>query len=135
MLIMTKKEMFAEIINLAIANDRVDIVDFANKEIGLIEKRANVETQAQKARKEERRILKNQIANFFVENPHKEFQASYIAEALKLSTQKIVPILKELTTEDTVVRFEIKRKAYYVLNPDKDLDDIEGIEEEEEEEE
>lgn len=123
--------MFVEIINLANANDRADIVDFAQKEIGLIEKRANTETKAQKARKDERRILKIRIANFFVENPHKEFQASYIAEALELNTQKIVPVLKELMTENTIVRFEIKRKAYYVLNPDKDLDDIEGIKEEE----
>ena len=111
---MTKKDMFNEIIALATANEREDIVDFAKKEIELLNKRATTETKADKEKKAEKEKLTESIIELLT-NTNEAYTTMNIANAIGISPQKATPIMKTLT-ENNKVRFEIQKgKKYYSL--------------------
>ena len=106
--------MFNEIIALATANEREDIVDFAKKEIELLNKRATTETKADKEKKAEKEKLTESIIELLT-NTNEAYTTMNIANAIGISPQKATPIMKTLT-ENNKVRFEIQKgKKYYSL--------------------
>ena len=111
---MTKKEMFNEIIALATANSREDIIDFAKKEIELLNKRATTETKADKEKKVERERLTESIIELLT-NVTDARTTMDIATAIGISPQKATPIMAALLLENKV-KFEIQKgKKYYSL--------------------
>ena len=109
---MTKKEYFAEIVNLATANDRADLVEFAEKEIELLNKRNSKDSKAAKAKAEEREKLERAICTVLAEfeEPARTLE---IANAVGVSTQKSTPVLAELVAkEELLVKTEKRVKTY-----------------------
>lgn len=111
---MTKKEMFAEIVTVATAAEREDIVEFANKEIELLNKRSSKESKAAKAKAEERATLKAQVLDF-VGGEDKPVRTMEIATALGVSPQKITPVLSAMVKDgDLNATVEKKVKLFTV---------------------
>lgn len=111
---MTKRELFNEIINLANENNREDIADFATKEIALIDKRANAESKAKEAKKEENETIKNNIIELLTRNSEK-MRTTEIANVVGISSQKATPILKALVKDRIITAVEEKRIVYYEM--------------------
>ena len=110
----TKKDMFNEIIALATTNDRQDIIDFAKKEIELLNKRATTETKADKEKKAEKERLTESIIELLT-NTNEAYTTMDIATKVGISPQKTTPIMAALLLENKV-KFEIKKgKKYYSL--------------------
>jgi len=115
----TKKDNFKEIVKVASELGRTDLVEFAEKEIALLEKKASSKapTKTQIANEG----FKTEIVNTLVELG----KASTIAEiqnantelsvANGVSNQKISALLTQLKNEGKVVRTENKGKAYFTV--------------------
>ena len=117
---MTKKEYFAEIVNLATANDREDLVEFAEKEIELLNKRNSKDSKAAKEKAEAREALKTEILDVVGYEPMRTME---IASALGVSTQKITPVLAALVADGKLVATTEKRvKTYRLVATDTDTD-------------
>lgn len=113
----TKKDNFNEIVKVATELGRMDLVEFAQKEIALLEKKASSKapTKTQVANEG----LKVEIVNTLVELG----KASTIAEIQGananlsvesgISNQKVSALLTQLKNEGKVVRTENKGKAYF----------------------
>ena len=111
---MTKKEMFAEIINVATVADRQDIVDFAQKEIELLNKRNSKESKAAKAKAEERANLAEAIMEV-LEGAEEPMRTMEIASAVGISPQKASPILKVMLAEGRINIVNGKRVSLYMV--------------------
>ena len=111
---MTKKEMFAEIVTVATEVGREDIVEFANKEIELLNKRNSKDSKAAKAKAEEREKLGNAVLAAIgdADAPLKTLE---IANAVGVSTQKVTPVLAALVTDGKLVATTEKRVKTYTL--------------------
>lgn len=103
---MTKKEAF-EAILAKVAEDEV-LVEFVEKEIALLEKRAA------KPRKKTKTQLENEafkeVILELIEGAETGLTATEVATALGITPQRAVPILKKLTDEERVLRVEGKGK-------------------------
>ena len=109
---MTKKEYFAEIVNLATANDRADLVEFAEKEIELLNKRNSKESKAAKEKAEAREALKAEILNVVGTEPMRTME---IAAALGISPQKATSVLADLVKENKLVATVEKKVKTFTL--------------------
>ena len=98
---MTKKEIFAEIANLAVTANRDDIVEFCNKEIELLNKRSSKDSKAALAKKAEREALAEKVLDV-LSNSTEPLRTMEIASALEISPQKATPILKALATANSI---------------------------------
>ena len=110
----TKKEMFAEVVAMAKAQGRQDIVDFANHEIELLNKRNSADSKAKAKKAAENEALANQIVEVLAE-ADTPMAALEIATKIGISTQKATPILVALTKEGRVEKTTEKRKNFYSL--------------------
>ena len=118
---MTKKEMFAQILNNH--NLKADEIDFINHEIELLEKRNSKGGDKKPTAKQlENADLKTVILDFLADNPDDKFTITDIwkkipvlAENPEMSNQRISAIVRQLVLENLVVRDEIKRKAYFSI--------------------
>lgn len=121
---MTKKEMFNEIINLATKADRQDIVDFATKEIALLNKRNSKESKVAKEKAAERIVLAEKIVDV-VTTAAEPMRAKEIANAVGISPQRATPILRELVeTEKRLTVTEGKKKVkLYTLLDDNEVEE------------
>ena len=103
---MTKKEAF-EAILAKVAEDEA-LVEFVEKEIALLEKRAA------KPRKKTKTQLENEafkeVILELLEGVETGLTATEVATALGITPQRAVPILKKLTDEERVLRVEGKGK-------------------------
>lgn len=110
----TKKDMFKEVIALATENGRQDIVDFANHEIELLDRKKSSDTKSKTQIENEstkKVIVKTltELAKFVtiteLQNANEELS--------QLSNQKISALLKQLV-DTKVIKKEIdKKKAYF----------------------
>lgn len=103
---MTKKEAF-EAILAKVAEDEA-LVEFVEKEIALLEKRAA------KPRKKTKTQLENEafkeVILELLEGVETGLTATEVATALGITPQRAVPILKKLVDEERVLRVEGKGK-------------------------
>lgn len=110
----TKKDMFNEVIALAEAAGRQDVVEFAEREIKLLAKRNSADSKAKAKKAEENAALGEQMVEFLAgaEAPQTTLN---IATAVGVSTQKASPILKALEADGRVVKSTEKRKVFYTI--------------------
>lgn len=110
----TKKDMFNEVIAMAKANDRQDIVEFAEREIELLNKRNSADSKAKVKKAEENAALADKVVEFLA-SADEGMAALPIASEVGVSTQKIAPILKALVNEGRITVTEEKRKKFYAI--------------------
>ena len=118
---MTKKEMFAQILNNY--DLKADEIDFINHEIELLEKRnSNGGDKKPTAKQLENADLKTVILDFLADNPDDKFTITdmwkkipVLANNAEMSNQRISAIVNQLKKENLVVRVEDKRKAYFSI--------------------
>ena len=118
---MTKKEMFAQILNNY--DLKADEIDFINHEIELLEKRnSNGGDKKPTAKQLENADLKTVILEFLADNPDHKFTITdlwkkipVLANNTEMSNQRISAIVNQLKKENLVVRVEDKRKAYFSI--------------------
>lgn len=117
---MTKKEMFAMVINVVSeteAENKEEMLKFLNHEVELLEKKSGKsgETKTQK----ENKILMEQLVEALseMEKPVtiSEFQSKSTHEVATLSNQKLSSLLKKLVEEENprVVKTVEKKKSYF----------------------
>lgn len=123
----TKKEMFAEVI--ALAEGRIltkatlqEVVEFAQHEIELLERKASKSTQTKVQKENE--ILIEQLFDALAEMEKPvtitEFQKLSSAEVATLSNQKLSSLLKKLCDENRVVKTTEKKKSYFSVAVEED---------------
>ena len=118
---MTKKEMFAQILNNY--DLKADEIDFINHEIELLEKRNSSGGDKKLTAKQlENADLKTVILDFLADNPDDKFTITdmwkripVLANNTEMSNQRISAIVNQLKKENLVVRVEDKRKAYFSI--------------------
>ena len=118
---MTKKEMFAQILNNY--DLKADEIDFINHEIELLEKRNSSGGDKKLTAKQlENADLKTVILDFLADNPDDKFTITdmwkkipVLANNTEMSNQRISAIVNQLKKENLVIRVEDKRKAYFSI--------------------
>lgn len=113
---LTKKEMFGEARELAIANGREDLVAFIDHEIELLNKKASASGES-KTQKENLVImdkLYNELANIGRAVTISEFQANS-EYASTLSNQKISALFKKMKDAGKIVKTIEKKKSYFSI--------------------
>lgn len=105
---MTKKEMFEEMLNLANANNKEEIAKYATHQLELIARKEIEKEEKQKEREEMKVKIIDEILS-----SNEPKRASEIAGALEISTQKTVPMLRELIAKGKIEKFEANRISYY----------------------
>lgn len=112
----TKKEMFKMVVELASANGRDDIVEFANHEIELLENKANrtTLTATQKENENIKVTILKELTRIATPVTITDLQAQ--SEVLKdFSNQKISALLKQLVDNKQVVKVTDKKKSYFSI--------------------
>jgi ribosome-binding ATPase YchF (GTP1/OBG family) len=111
---MTKRDMFNDIIAIATELNRTDLVEFANHEIELLNKRAerNTLTKTQKENLELVEKVYEVIAALAKPVTITEIQATN-EEFSTLSNQKISALLKKLVDAKRVIKVVEKNKSFY----------------------
>lgn len=112
----TKKEMFREARELALANGREDLVAFIDHELELLAKKASASGES-KTQKENLIImdkLYNELANIGEAVTISDFQkrSEY---AGTLSNQKISALFKKMIEAGKVVKTTEKKKSYFSI--------------------
>lgn len=118
---MTKKEMFAQILNSY--NLKADEIDFINHEIELLEKRNSKGGDKKPTAKQlENADYKVAILNFLADHPDEKFTITEIwkkvpvlANDVNMSNQRVSAVVRQMLLENLVARDEIKRKAYFSI--------------------
>jgi hypothetical protein len=111
----TKRDYF-EMIKTAMA-DNTDVVAFCNREIELLDKKA------ERAKNATRKPTKTQIANEALANDVYDFVANAgakvaikdVADNFAISSQKATPIMNGLVDAGKLVKTVEKRKAFYTV--------------------
>ena len=111
---MTKKEYFAEIVNLATANDRKDLVEFAEKEIELLNKRNSKDSKAAKEKAAANAQIMDNIVAAVADNGA-PIRTMDIASAVGISPQKATPLLKTLVADGRLVENVEKKVKTFSL--------------------
>lgn len=115
---MTKKEMFTVLLNLNEVAARPDLVAGIEHEIDLLS-RKNASTRKPTAHQEENDMLIEKIVNVLFRAPEAGMTVTEIAKALNnpdLTHSRINQLVKKLKDNGTVIREEVKRRAYFRLS-------------------
>ena len=113
---LTKKDLFGQARELAIANGREDLVAFIDHEIELLNKKASASGES-KTQKENLVImdkLYNELANIGRAVTISEFQANS-EYASTLSNQKISALFKKMKEAGKIVKTIEKKKSYFSI--------------------
>ena len=111
----TKKEYFGEVVKMAESLGRTDIVEFAQHEIELLDKKASskVTTKTQK----ENEGIKEIIKNFLNETPNEMFTITQLQEKVEdlkdYSNQKISALVSQLYKANEIDKIVDKKKSYF----------------------
>ena len=111
---MTKKEMFAEVVAIATEVGREDIVEFANKEIELLNRRNSKDSKAAKERAEANAELGEYILAA-VADADAPMRTMDIAAAVGISPQKATSILKTLVADNKLAAIVDKKVKTFTL--------------------
>lgn len=123
----TKKDMFNEIIALATANEREDIVEFAKKEIALLAKRNSKSDKALAKREAEKKELEHQVLEVLLESTE-PLRTMEIANLMGVSPQKATPVLRRLVESGDISVEKVKGvNIYSVLAEVTDETEVENI--------
>lgn len=113
----TKRDNFEEVIKIATELGRTDLVEFAQHEIELLDKKANskVATKTQK----ENEGLKENILEFLRDNSNEMFTITQlqekVAELEGLSNQKVSALVAQMVKTEEVKRITDKKKSYFQI--------------------
>lgn len=111
----TKREYFGEVVKMAESLGRTDIVEFAQHEIELLDKKASskVTTKTQK----ENEGIKEIIKNFLNETPNEMFTITQlqekIADLADYSNQKVSALVNQLYKANEIDKVVDKKKSYF----------------------
>lgn len=115
----TKRDNFNEIIKVATELGRTDLVEFATKEIALLDKKASskVPTKTQVANEGLKVDIVNTLVALGKPSTIKEIQENCdtLSVANGVSNQKVSALLTQLKNEGKIVRTENKGKAYFTV--------------------
>lgn len=111
---MTQKDYFNEIIALARANDRMDIVTFAEGRIEALNKKSGSKKPTKT--QEENVSLKEEIVSVLTSEGATVTEIQTKSETLgTLSNQRVSALLKQLVEAGRVVKTIEKKKSYFSL--------------------
>lgn len=116
---LTKRELFGQARELAIANDREDLVAFIDHELELLDKKASASGNS-KTQKENLEIIErlySELSNIGEAVTISDFQkrSEY---AGTLSNQKISALFKKLVDNGRVIKTVDKKKSYFSVAND-----------------
>ena len=113
---LTKKDLFGQARELAVANGREDLVAFIDHEIELLNKKTSTskESQTQKENLVIMDKLYNELANMDRAVTISEFQANS-EYASTLSNQKISALFKKMKEAGKIVKTTEKKKSYFSI--------------------
>ena len=110
----TQRDFYKDIIALAEANDRKDLVDFAEGRIAVLDKKASAKKPTKT--QEENEVIKNIILDTLTEEGVTVTELQSKRDELSgLSNQKVSSLLRQLVTEHQVVKTIDKKKAFFSL--------------------
>jgi len=111
---MTQKDFYNEIIALAKANDREDIVEFAEGRIAVLDRKAGNKKPTKT--QEENEVLKGVILNTLTAEGVTVTELQAKSEELSaLSNQRVSALLRQLVVNGEVVKTVDKKKSYFSL--------------------
>ena len=111
---MTQRDFYNEIIALAEANEREDIVEFAKGRIAVLDKKSGNKKPTKT--QEENAVLKNVILNTLTNEGVTVTDLQNKNEELSvLSNQRVSAILRQMVLDGKVVKVVEKKKAYFSL--------------------
>ena len=116
---LTKRELFGQARELAIANDREDLVAFIDHELELLDKKASASGNS-KTQKENLEIIErlySELANINRAVTISEFQKEG-EYAGTLSNQKISALFKKLVDNGRIIKTVDKKKSYFSVAND-----------------
>lgn len=111
----TKRDNFEEVIKIAKEFGRTDLVEFAQHEIDLLDKKASskVTTKTQK----ENEGIKEVIKNFLNSTPNEMFTITQlqekIADLADYSNQKVSALVNQLYKANEIDKVVDKKKSYF----------------------
>ena len=111
----TKRDNFEEVIKIAKKLGRTDLVEFAQHEIDLLDKKASskVTTKTQK----ENEGIKEVIKNFLNSTPNEMFTITQlqekIADLADYSNQKVSALVNQLYKANEIDKVVDKKKSYF----------------------
>lgn len=112
----TKKEMFGRLIELAQENERTDLVEFCEREIDLLNKKASASGQSKTQAENEK------IKVVIAEELTRIARAVTISELIKeseilgqYSNQKLSALLKQMVESGTVTKIVDKKKSLFTI--------------------
>ena len=111
---MTQRDFYKEIIALANANDREDIVKFAEGRIAVLDKKADNKKPTKT--QEENEVLKGVILDTLTNEGVTVTELQSKSDELSaLSNQRVSALLRQLVADGKVVKTVDKKKSYFVL--------------------
>ena len=122
---MTKKEMFAAIINAVegkpIETTAAEMVEFLNHEIDLLNRKRSSKSSKPTAKQMENEAIKERIMEILSHSLEgltaTDIMNELEAVSITASNQKVNALVKQLISAELVDRKEVKGKAYF-LRPD-----------------
>ena len=117
---MTKKEMFAMVVNVienSEVENKVEMLDFITHEINLLEKKNSKSTPTKNQKENEFLMaqLLTALAEFDRPITVTEFMKESPSAVATLSNQKLSALLKKLVDAQKVVKSTEKKKSYFSL--------------------
>ena len=111
---MTQRDFYNEIIALAKANDREDIVEFAEGRIAVLDKKSASKKPTKT--QEENEVLKGVILATLTNEGVTVTELQGKADELSaLSNQRVSALLRQMVTDGKVVKTVDKKKSYFSL--------------------
>lgn len=111
----TKREYFGEVVKMAESLGRTDIVEFAQHEIELLDKKAS--SKATTKTQKENEGIKEIIKNFLNETPNEMFTITQLQEKVEdlkdYSNQKISALVSQLVKANEIDKVVDKKKSYF----------------------
>ena len=116
---LTQKDYFSMLRELAVANDRTDLVEFIDGRVELLNKKATSKapTKNQIANENLKNVIVSALAEIARPATISEIQNANTELSVEsgISNQKISALLTQLIKSNVVVRTEDKKKAYFSL--------------------
>ena len=111
---MTIRDYFNEVIELAKANDRSDIVEFAESRIAVLDKKS-ANKKPTKTQEENEEIKTDILDNLTDEGVTVSELQSKSTILGSLSNQRVSALLRQLIADGKVVKIVDKKKSYFSL--------------------
>ena len=116
----TKREMFAmvmEVVEKANVENKVEMVNFINHELELLNRKSGKSGQTKTQKENE--VLKEQLLSAFAKMEKavtiSEFQEKSTESVAQLSNQKLSALLNQLVKAEKMVKTVEKKKSYFAL--------------------